>query len=164
MPYKLENEKEFKINDRITIVCYWQNTSYGFRHVARLVKDNEIVDQKSASYYNRTWESYEYESVLRRLVEKTKYLTEEEKEIANQFIKDYKKIDEQEVNKKFGMIAGIAQLADVLIESKQAKNSWKERMLKAGLENKGLIMPDDWESLSEKDKERRLDGAINCIK
>jgi len=161
MAYKLQNEKEFQITDKIQIICYWQNTSYGFKHVARLVKDNEIVDQKSASYYNRTWESYEYESVLRRLVEKTKYLTEEEKEIANQFIKDYKKIDEQEVNKKFGMIAGIAQLADVLIESKQAKNSWKERMLKAGVQE--IDFPENWNELTEEEKEIRLNNVIKQL-
>jgi hypothetical protein len=154
MPYKLENEKEFKVNDKIQIVCYWQNTSYGFRHIAKLFKDNYQIDQKSCAYYNRTWETFTYESVLFYLVRKTRFLTPEEKETANQFIKDYKKIDEQEVNKKFGMIAGIAQLADVLIESKQAKNSWKERMLKAGI--KEIDFPDNWNDLSEDEKESRL--------
>jgi hypothetical protein len=154
MPYKLENEKEFKINDRITIVCYWQKTSYGFRHIAKLFKDNYQIDQKSCAYYNRTWETFTYESVLFYLVRKTRFLTSEEKAIANQFIKDYQKIDAAEVNAKFGMIAGIAQLADVLIESKQAKNSWKERMLKAGVQE--IDFPENWNELSEEEKELRL--------
>lgn len=43
----------------------------------------------------------------------------------------------------------------------KAGNDWKARMLKAGLEGRGLIMPDDWETLSEEEKQSRLDGAIN---
>jgi hypothetical protein len=37
------------------------------------------------------------------------------------------------------------------------------RMLKAGLENQGLMIPDDWGLLSEDEKQRRLNGAITAI-
>jgi hypothetical protein len=33
-------------------------------------------------------------------------------------------------------------------------------MIKAGLGNKGLEMPEDWDSLSEEEKERRLNNVI----
>jgi hypothetical protein len=33
-------------------------------------------------------------------------------------------------------------------------------MLKAGLSNKGLIMPEDWNELSEDEKEKRLNKVI----
>jgi hypothetical protein len=36
-------------------------------------------------------------------------------------------------------------------------------MLKAGLEGRGLIMPDDWDDLSEDEKNRRLDGVIATL-
>ena len=36
-------------------------------------------------------------------------------------------------------------------------------MIKAGLENKGLIMPDDWDDLSEENKEIRLNGVIKHL-
>ena len=57
-------------------------------------------------------------------------------------------------------IAMVAKMGDILCEGKKEKNDWKARMIKAGLENRGLIMPDDWDSLSEDEKERRLNGAI----
>jgi hypothetical protein len=37
-------------------------------------------------------------------------------------------------------------------------------MLKAGLDGSGLIMPKDWDSLSEDEKEARLNGAISQLK
>lgn len=49
-------------------------------------------------------------------------------------------------------------------DSQKEKNDWKSRMLKAGLGNSGLIMPEDWDSLTEDEKEKRLDGAIEAIK
>lgn len=59
--------------------------------------------------------------------------------------------------KTLGMIAS---LGDIFGTTKTEKNDWKERMLKAGLENKGLIMPEDWNELSENEKEKRLNGVI----
>lgn len=59
-------------------------------------------------------------------------------------------------------ISMVAKMGEVLADNNlKAKNDWKARMLKAGLENQGLIMPDDWDELSEEEKSRRLDGAIS---
>lgn len=64
-----------------------------------------------------------------------------------------------------GSIAMVAKLGDVLCAGdKKAANDWKARMLRAGLEGRGLIMPDDWDSLSEDEKERRLNGVIEQLK
>ncbi len=58
----------------------------------------------------------------------------------------------------------VAALGDIFHHGDQkAANDWKERMLKAGLENRGLIMPDDWDSLDEETKQARLDGAIKML-
>lgn len=61
-------------------------------------------------------------------------------------------------------IAMVAKLGDIFGRDQKEKNDWKARMLKAGLENRGLIMPDDWDTLSEEDKETRLNGAIEQLK
>jgi hypothetical protein len=37
-------------------------------------------------------------------------------------------------------------------------------MIKAGLGNKGLEMPEDWDSLSEDEKEKRLNNVIAHMK
>lgn len=60
-------------------------------------------------------------------------------------------------------VAMVAMMGDILCKDQKAKNDWKTRMLKAGLDGRGLIMPEDWESLSEAEKERRLDGSIKIL-
>lgn len=80
MAYKLYGREVFRaeVNGQdFTFTCYGQGTSYGFRHictlgyndttVARYVKDDIIA---KASYYNRTWESFKYETVLRQAINK----------------------------------------------------------------------------------------------
>lgn len=58
-------------------------------------------------------------------------------------------------------VAMVAQLGNIIHAGDQkSANDWKARMLKAGLEGRGLIMPEDWSELPEDEKTRRLDGAI----
>lgn len=57
--------------------------------------------------------------------------------------------------------ATVAMMGSIFCDNKKEANDWKARMLKAGLENKGLIMPEDWDTLSEDEKEKRLNGAID---
>ena len=77
MAYKLYGRQvfraELKDGRKFTFTCYGQGTSYGFRHiccegvsntdVAKYVRDEIIA---KATYYNRTWERFEYETVLRK--------------------------------------------------------------------------------------------------
>lgn len=149
---------EFKISDKITIEAEYYETRYSWGHKAYLWVDGRQVDYKKATYYNRTWESYTYQSVMQSLVEKTKELTKEEKALCQEWLKEG-----HETDKSLSMVAGIAMLGEIFGSTPKEKNDWKERMLKAGLENKGLIMPDDWNELSEVEKQRRLDGAIQAI-
>ena len=149
--------KEFKINNKATIICTSEGTRYGFRHLATLLIDGVEVDKSKACYYNRTWESYEFESVLNGLLNKTDCLTKRQKHIyLNKNIKKEKEI----INNTFGTIKAIEQMGDILCEDKKDKNDWKLRMLKAGLSDKGLSIPEDWETLSEDEKETRLNKVI----
>ena len=63
-----------------------------------------------------------------------------------------------EMIKTTGIVAALGDLLGG--DSKKDKNDWKARMIKAGLGDKGLIMPDDWDSLSEDEKETRLNKVI----
>ena len=60
-----------KVNGKeIEFRCYTTDTRCGFCHTAHYVGwDYDLTDTK-ASYYNRTWERFEYESVLKRAIEK----------------------------------------------------------------------------------------------
>jgi len=72
----------FTLDSQYNIVCNWQNTRYGFRHIATLHKNGFEIARAKCCYYNRTWERFEFESVLNKLVEENfegetqqKYLT-----------------------------------------------------------------------------------------
>ena len=60
-----------KVNGKeIEFRCYTTDTRCGFCHTAHYVGwDYDLTDTKQ-TYYNRTWERFEYESVLKRAIDK----------------------------------------------------------------------------------------------
>lgn len=54
------NEYEF--------ICEWKNTRNGFKHECRLFVNGKFETSATCNYLNRTWESYEYQSVMLRAV------------------------------------------------------------------------------------------------
>jgi hypothetical protein len=151
--------KIFEITDTFRIVCEYKSTGYGFKHTATLFIDGVDRESVKCTYQNRTWESYEFQSVLYKLAEKSKVLSKEEKQFLHDYAKTY-----QEHDSGLSAIAGVMSLASLFTDNESASNDWKERMLRAGLEGRGLIMPDDWESLPEAEKTKRLDGVIGALK
>lgn len=151
---------KFKINDELEIVCEWGKTRNGFKHTATLLRNGRDIDSAKCNYLNRTWESFEYQTVMQELLDKTNELTEAEKK---EFMANALKKTQEEIDKQFGLIGSIAKLGEILGKDQKESNDWKARMLKAGLENKGLIMPEDWDGLSEDEKSRRLDGVIGIL-
>jgi len=173
MAYKIPNkplkEKEtfavdtpkgtFKINDKIMIVCKSERTRNGFRHRATLFIDGQEMEHATIPYLNRTWERYEFKSVMKKLVDKSAYLNPQEKQDTNKWLEgdrtdwsDFKRTQQ------------IASLGDIFGQTQKEKNAWKVRMLKAGLGNKGLDIPEDFDKLSETEKKKRLDKVMNVLK
>lgn len=79
MAYKLYGRQVFRAEvggKKYTFTCYSQNTSYGFTHVCTEGYNN-TTERKwirsriiaKACYYNRTWESFQYETVLKKGIE-----------------------------------------------------------------------------------------------
>lgn len=60
----VENKKN---NEFFSCTCYSTNTRNGFCHTCHI--GDGITDTK-ISYYNRTWERYQFESVLASAIEK----------------------------------------------------------------------------------------------
>ena len=149
--------KSFKINDRIEIECEQKKARDGFNHVAILLLDGNVADRARAHYINRTWESYEFQSVMEKLIDKTKALPKTEKEKAQAFIKNYKDEDH------FKGLRMVAALGDILCDTTAERNDWKTRMMKASL-GEAVNFPDDWNGLPEEEKTRRLDGALDALK
>jgi hypothetical protein len=155
----MSGERAFKVNDKVTIVARQGDARDGFNHFATLYVDGVERETVKVHYINRTWESYEFQSVMQKLVDKTTALTPADKQLAKSYLeKDH---TDWSGLRTVGMIA---QLGEVFGQTTKEKNDWKERMLKAGLRGKGLEMPDDWGTLDEKEKERILNLIIKELR
>ena len=154
----------FKINDKITVVARYEKTRNGFRHIADLYVNGAYVDSAKVTYLNRTWESYDFQTVLQKVIENTSQLSNEEKKKGLKFAKDYENVERKRVDAEFGQIGAVAAMGDIFGQTPKEKNDWKVRMLKAGLGSSGLDMPEDWETLDEETKKARLDAVIGFMK
>ena len=152
------DKKSFKVNDKISVNAWSERTRSGFRHIADLFVDGEFKESAKVCYQNRTWESYKFQTVLKKVLAKSKNLSTEEKELgfeyANQNHSDFS---------NFKTVSTIAKMSEVFCQTPKEKNDWKLRMLKAGLESKGLDIPKDWDTLDEETKQERLNGLIKIL-
>ena len=86
MGYKKYGYKNFSCelpNKQIKMfTCHTESTRYGFRHLCKDI-DTGIVSKRC--YYNRTWERFEYESVLEDAISK---LPKEEQGIVHAYLID----------------------------------------------------------------------------
>ena len=150
--------KIFKITEHIEVVCDSAKTRNGFKHTATLMIDGAEQESTKCNYLNRTWERYEYQSVLQKVINNSKVLSEEDKKICLEFAEG----DHTDWS-AFNMTSGISKLGDLFCDNQKDKNDWKARMLKAGLGNSGLEIPEDWDTLDEDTKQARLDGVIKIM-
>lgn len=150
-----------KLTRTLDVFCEAVSTRYGFKHTAKLVR-NGYIDGESAKccYYNRTWERYEFESVLEALERKATSLTKYERRRFRNAIKNGGKVEEARIKKELKTIGMVMAMGALLNPDQKSKNDFQARILKAGLGSKGLIMPEDWGTLSEDEKEKRLSGIM----
>lgn len=150
--------KTFRINKEYEIVCNYEKTRNGFKHVAKLKGPcfNTISETK-VCYLNRTWESFEYETVIKKLLSFNTDIIP--KGTQTRFLNKISGNVKKEIVSQFKTIAVVAQIGNVLCNNQTETNDWKKRMLKAGLP--GLDIPGDWSTLSENEKETRLNNVIN---
>lgn len=59
---------------------------------------------------------------------------------------------------RFALKAG-----SLVTETRGELLDWNKRMMSAALEPYGLVFPDDWESLSDDEKEKRLSKAMMVV-
>jgi hypothetical protein len=130
--------KLFKISDKIEIICEAKKTRNGFKHKATLLLNKKTYETVNINYLNRTWERYEFQSVLSKLIDKTTALSEDEIKLCHSFIaKDHTDWS------GFRAVSMVAQLGELFCDNQKEKNDWKARMLKAGLGNMGLQIPEE---------------------
>jgi hypothetical protein len=147
----------FRLNDKLYIDCRSEKTLYGFRHVAELRGFGcGIIAKAKCCYYNRTRESYEFQSVIHALLKKSF-----SPQLAGKYMK---KIDTEAtgaVSRRFGTIAAVAKLGELLCEKIEDKNRFQKSILGT---IPGIDFPEDFDGLSEEEKQKRLSGAITTLK
>lgn len=151
--------KTFVINKSkdIVIICDTMRTRNGFKHEARLLKCGFEVDSVKINYLNRTWESFEYESVINKLLDQTQAVGEAKRK---SFLAKASGQVRDESKRGMKSISMVMAMGNILAKDQKGRNDWKARMLKAGLEGRGLIMPSDWDELDEATKEARLNAVM----
>ena len=90
-------------------------------------------------------------------------------ETKEQILKDYGKEEKEETSNKqesshLKTVYATAKMGDIMYQNQKERNDYKYRILKAGLGNRGLFFPDNWNELSENEKEKRLNLALEQIK
>lgn len=145
----------FKITKEIEVVCVSENTKSGFRHLATLFKDGVEIAKAKACYQNRTWEAFEFQSVLSHVVDRA-LLSDKDDKLCREFIKG-----DQTDWSGFKTTIMVAKMGELFCDNQKDKNDWKKRMLKAGIQ--GLHLPEDWDTLKEDEKEKRLNGVIEIM-
>lgn len=156
----MKADKIFKVDNQIEIWCYARSTKNGFSHRAVMVVKGQKSTEAKCQYLNRTWERYEFESVLDKVLRKDKYYSDSQIKV---LIDGWADDNHKELDKTFGRIAMVAKMGEVFGQTTKEQNDWKARMLKAGLGNMGLEMPADWDRLDEDTKQERLNAVIQHL-
>ena len=113
-----------KVNGKeIEFRCYTTDTRCGFCHTAHYVGWDYDINDTKASYYNRTWERFEYESVLKRAIEKLP--TDVRQQVYDQIIDGKAAEEEQKAEEQFEAFKS-------LHDSLSPEN--KERLANSGIE------------------------------
>jgi hypothetical protein len=155
MSSKIIGKETFNINDRMIIECEKKRTRSGVRENATVIIDGEPMAEGTYFWSNRPWYRFTYENAIRNALEKTKQFDEEQ--ITN-IMEGLHEKNLEKLDGLFKTVTMVAKLGEVLTENKKEQNDWKKRMLSAGLS--GLDFPDDWDSLSEEEKEKRLNRVL----
>lgn len=143
--------KIFTLSKIYSIVCETKKTRNGFKHTAKLCRNGNSIYETKICYLNRTWERFEYDSVLEKII--NMYFKDREKKKYLKVIKQREDIDNSPL-KTAGLVA---LLGDVMCKTREEKIKWKKRMLST---ISGIDIPKDFDILPEEEKERRLNGAI----
>lgn len=145
--------KELKFSVRLTAICETKKTRSGTREFADLYIDGKKVSSGSDFWSNRPWYSYTYQNACFNALRKVT-LSEDKRKAFEILIRDYKE------DNPFKSMAMVMKMGELLTDNKKEANDWKLRMAKAGM-GEGIDVPADWDTLSEDEKERRLNAVID---
>ena len=147
--------KIFELDEQFSVVCNWKKTRNGFKHEASLMKNGREIDKVKCCYLNRTWERYEFQSVLHKIINKC-FKEDRVQELIDKV--DGKTAEEEKA--KFSPVKFACAIGDILCSTEEEKNNWKKRMLGTV---PGIEFPEEFDGLPEEEKKRRLDEAAKIL-
>lgn len=143
--------KTFNINPEISITCEYKDTRSGFKHTAKLYTNGHYTTEVKVCYINRTWEAFEFDTVLDKLAKKANL------PIISDFVKNRTRDSGTNLLKT---VSNIAMLGSLLFDNEKDQNKFKANILKRAV---NADFPDDFESLTEAEKSKRLNDAIESL-
>lgn len=75
--------KVINLSDNLNLILETTKTRQGFKHIARLVENRKEPIKATINYINRTWETFEYELVIKKVLNLTNYLEKEKEALLN---------------------------------------------------------------------------------
>lgn len=145
--------KSFRLDENFTVDCEWKKTRMAFKHEATLYRDGIERDKTKICYQNRTWESYNFQSVLHKIIDRN--FTGGLKEI---FIKA---VDAQGNGEDhFKEVKMISAFGNLLCDNDDDRSKFNKRIVGT---IPGISFPDDFDNLPAEERKRRLNKALEVL-
>jgi hypothetical protein len=160
--------KTYNFGEGYQVNCRSEKTRYGFRHLCELTQNYNVLAKTKACYYNRTWEAYEFQSVIHQAIQavfdnRTRTQQKKGQEI-NPLVKQYcDEIDARargEEAKRFDPVKMAVAFGALLTDNPEERANWDKRMLST---IPGIDFPDDFDSLPVEEQQKRLDKAKEVL-
>ena len=160
--------KTYSFGEGYQVNCRSEKTRYGFRHLCELTQNYNVLAKTKACYYNRTWEAYEFQSVIHQAIQaafdnRTRAQQKKGQEI-NPLVKQY--CDEIDARargieaKRFDPVKMVCAFGALLTSNPEERANWDKRMLST---IPGIDFPADFDQLPAEEKQRRLDAAKGVL-
>ncbi len=160
--------KTYNFGEGYQVICRSERTRYGFRHLCELTKDYNVLAKTKACYYNRTWEAYEFQSVIHSAINaafdnrtraQQKKGMEPDPRI-KQFHDEVDNIALGRESKRFDSLKMVCAVGALLTSNPEERAKWDKRMLST---IPGIDFPDDFDQLPVEEQQKRLDAAKGVL-
>lgn len=159
--------KCYEFGGKYQVICNFKKTRNGFKHTA-VIRDeryNSICETKCC-YLNRTWEAYEYQSVIHKAIGMTfgaigkRKNTEEQNALIKQYCEEIDARARGEETKRFDPVKAICAVGALLTDTPEERAKWDKRMLSTV---PGIDFPENFDSLPVEEQQKRLDAAKGVL-
>lgn len=158
--------KSYYFGEGYQVICRSERTRYGFRHLCELTKDYNVIAKTKACYYNRTWEAYEFQSVIHDVIRiafgaggKRKN-TPEQDALIKQYCDEVDDLARGIERKRFDPVKMVCAIGTLLTDNPEERAKWDKRMLST---IPGIEFPDDFDQLPVEEQQKRLDKAKGVL-